>query len=52
MTRASYVKHLEHDLEASRKAINDLIQENHQLREFLKAVTTQIPTHEPRPHKH
>lgn len=41
MNRAAYVKHLEHDLDASSKTINDLTQENHELREQLKAA--QLP---------
>jgi hypothetical protein len=48
MSRATYVKHLEHDLEASKRAIDELTQENHQLREYLKTVTTQKSTHESR----
>jgi len=39
MSRATYVKHLEHDLEAYKRTVNELIQENHELRENLKAVS-------------
>jgi predicted RNase H-like nuclease (RuvC/YqgF family) len=38
MSRATYVKHLEHDLTASKKIINDLCSELHELREQLKVV--------------
>ena len=36
MSRSDYVKHLEHDLSASQKIINDLVQELHEVREQLK----------------
>lgn len=38
MSRANYLKHLEHDLDASKKIINDLVQEVYELREHLKTV--------------
>jgi dynactin complex subunit len=44
MSRATYLKHLEHDLNASKKIINDLCSELHELREQLKAVNP--PKHE------
>jgi len=44
MSRANYVKHLEHDIDAFRKTINDLARENFELREQLKSI--QQPTNE------
>lgn len=46
MTRALYIKHLEHDIEASKKAINDLIQENYELREQLKLSQNNVRSHQ------
>lgn len=37
-SRAKHLKHLEHDLTASRKIINDLTRENYELREALRSV--------------
>jgi hypothetical protein len=43
MSRATYVKHLEHIADASRKAINDLTREVYELREQLgKAIQQNI----------
>lgn len=42
MNRAAYVKHLEHDLDASSKTINDLTQENHELRETLHLMNLKL----------
>ena len=38
MNRATYVKHLEHDVDASQKVINDLTHEIHDLREQLNSA--------------
>ena len=38
MSRATYVKHLEHDINASKKTIDELTKEVHELREQLKAT--------------
>lgn len=41
MSRATYVKHLEKYMDASRKTINDLTREVYELREQLKGKITQ-----------
>jgi hypothetical protein len=41
MSRANYVKHLEHDIDASRKTINELAREIFELREQLKSKIQQ-----------
>jgi hypothetical protein len=38
LSRAKYLKTLERDLNASRKIIDDLTQENYELREVLKTI--------------
>jgi DNA polymerase III delta subunit len=38
LSRARYLKALERDLNASRKIIDDLTQENYELREVLKTI--------------
>ena len=49
MSRAKYLKGLERDLEATRKIIDDLTQENHELKEILKMIqyNDRRPTHSP-----
>ena len=38
-SRARYLKFLERDLDASKKVIDSLTQENHELKEILKMIT-------------
>jgi len=40
MSRADYIKHLEHDINASRKTIDELVHEIYELKEQLKNVTS------------
>ena len=48
MSRANYVKHLEHDIHASRRTIDELAKEIYELREQLKNQHSQLNerTHE------
>jgi hypothetical protein len=42
-SRARYLKFLERDLDASKKVIDTLTQENHELKEILKMITHEKP---------
>ena len=41
ISRARYLKHLEQEVETSRRIINDLTQENYQLRALVTQAATQ-----------
>lgn len=45
MSRATYVKHLEHTADASKKAIDDLTREIYELKEQLKMKNETINEH-------